>query len=196
MSIPQAKLREVLFLFLYAQEITHVDNSYELSEMVMDELKIARSVARQMKQQAEIIAGYREKIDEELSSILNEYRLDRLQTVERAILRLAVYELLMSGTDSTEEGARRKLPPKIVIAEAKRLVKKFATPQAASFIHAVIAAVAKKHALLDELSLETSIHSLPKSLEVLEATMREEEEIIKAEGLVLPSQNSLQLELD
>jgi N utilization substance protein B len=57
----------------------------------------------------------------------------RLQSVERTILRLAIFELVL----------KRELAPKIVFAEAKRLAKKFSTDEAVAFVHGILGAVAK-----------------------------------------------------
>ncbi len=197
MSIPQAKLREVLFLFMYAQDISSVDNSYELSELIMEELKVARSAVRQIKEIAEAIDLSRPIIDSKITSVLNEYRIERLQTVERTILRLAVHELL-NIPDLSAKAAHEKLPlpPKVVIAEAKRLAKKFATPQAASFIHAVVVAIAKAHGLIDDAVDEEAKSSLTLSqtIQDLESQRKEEEEIKLSQEQAPSPLSSLQLE--
>ncbi len=139
--IPPAKLREVLFLFVYAMDFISQDNTYALSEMIMDELKVSRSAVRNVLSRAEAILKDKEWIDQMIADVIIGYRLDRLKTVERNVLRVAIFEMV-KGVD--EKGP---LPPKVAITEAKRLAKKFATPQAAPFIHAVVAAIANKNDL-------------------------------------------------
>src|SRR5690606_29501809 len=58
---------------------------------------------------------------------------ERIPRVERNILRLAVFELLHDPS----------VPPTVAIAEAIRLTRKFATPEAATFINAVLDAIFK-----------------------------------------------------
>lgn len=146
MSIPRVKLREVLFLFLFALDFCAQDNLYALSEFIMDEVKVSRSVVRAMLEKAQIIVKEIPIIDELIKDVLVGYRMDRLKSVERTILRLLAYEMLEKGEEA--------LPPKVVISEAKRLTKKFATVEAQSFIHAVLAQIAIKKELLVETKLE------------------------------------------
>ena len=61
------------------------------------------------------------------------WRLERLATVDRNILRLAIYEL-RSGT----------APAKVVIDEALELAKKFSSADAPAFLNGVLDAARKK----------------------------------------------------
>ena len=72
-------------------------------------------------------------IDDLLSRHAQNWRLDRMAAVDRAILRLAVYELCF-GADT---------PPKVVINEAVELAKKFSSEEAAGFINGILDAILK-----------------------------------------------------
>ena len=62
------------------------------------------------------------------------YEFERIQTVERNILRLAVFEIFFdNGT----------VPPKVALAEAMRLARKFSTYESTSFINAILDAIYK-----------------------------------------------------
>jgi N utilization substance protein B len=67
------------------------------------------------------------KIDENLSPYLD-IPLVRLDPVERAILRIALYELLQ----------RPEIPYRVVINEAVQLAKKFGAEQGHTFVNAVL----------------------------------------------------------
>ena len=54
--------------------------------------------------------------------------------VDRALLRMAAWELISSTT-----------PPKVVIAEAIELAKQFSTEQSAAFINGVLDSLLKEH---------------------------------------------------
>lgn len=72
--------------------------------------------------------------NDELASELSEnWKLARLATVDRNILRLAIYEL-RAGT----------APPKVVIDEALELAKKFSSAEAPGFLNGVLDAAAKR----------------------------------------------------
>ncbi|MGB0036854.1 MAG: transcription antitermination factor NusB [Candidatus Acidiferrales bacterium] len=71
-----------------------------------------------------------DKLVEKLSK---NWRLDRLATVDRNILRLAIYEI-RSGTS----------PPKVVINEALELAKKFSSAEAPAFLNGILDAAFQK----------------------------------------------------
>jgi len=60
------------------------------------------------------------------------WRIERLSAIDRAILRLAVHELRGKHT-----------PPKVVLNEAVELAKKFSTEDSGPFVNGVLDAVAK-----------------------------------------------------
>ncbi len=73
-----------------------------------------------------------ESIDALVSKLSENWRLDRLPTVDRSILRLGIYEL-RSGT----------VPPKVVINEALELAKKFSSAEAPAFLNGILDATLK-----------------------------------------------------
>ena len=74
-----------------------------------------------------------EALDEEMASAVDHWRLERIGTMERAILRLALFELRRGDT-----------PPKVVITEAVKLARWFAGVGAPAFIDGVLDAVARR----------------------------------------------------
>ena len=85
---------------------------------------------------------HRHESDEEMERLAPDWPAHRQAAVDRAILRLAHYE--MSHTD---------ISPKIVVNEAVELAKKFSTDKSPAFIHAlldkVLQRVLKERAALD-----------------------------------------------
>jgi N utilization substance protein B len=69
-------------------------------------------------------------LDQKIEAKSNNWRLERMPSVDRNILRLAVYE--MTETDS---------PPPIVIDEALELARQFSTDDSASFVNGVLDAI-------------------------------------------------------
>ena len=67
-----------------------------------------------------------------IQALSENWRLDRLATVDRNILRLAIYEFRF-GT----------APPKVVIDEALELAKKFSSAEAPAFLNGVLDASLK-----------------------------------------------------
>lgn len=74
------------------------------------------------------ISAQKRKIDELISTYAQGWDMDRLPTVDRNILRLAIYELLW--TPDLAEG--------IVINEALELAKVLSTDESATYIHGVL----------------------------------------------------------
>ena len=81
-----------------------------------------------------VLAG-REQIDAILTELLEDWDLDRLGTVERAVLRLGVWELMASD-----------VPPAVVINEAIDLVNWFSSPRSRTLVNGVLDRYAKKRA--------------------------------------------------
>jgi N utilization substance protein B len=73
-----------------------------------------------------------EEIDAELSALLDNWDLYRLGTVERAVLRLGVWELKSSD-----------VPPAVVINEAVDLSNWFSTPKSRTLVNGVLDRYAK-----------------------------------------------------
>jgi transcription antitermination protein NusB len=60
------------------------------------------------------------------------WRLERMAIIDRAVLRLAIFELRISET-----------PPKVVLNEAVDLAKKFSSEDAGAFVNGILDAVNK-----------------------------------------------------
>lgn len=127
----QEKSREIVFQLLYAQDFAEGEGE-ERIDTLMKELKISRRHVRDAYARMLEVWEKREALDAQIASASREYALDRISRVERNILRLGVLEL---STD---------LPPKVAIAEAIRLCRKFGTPESADFVNAILDQIYKQ----------------------------------------------------
>lgn len=127
MSLPKQKHYELVFLILYAFDMGSSDPD-SVVDLLALELKVAKSHVRRALEEAEEVKKELAALDKRLQPISTSFEFSRIQTVERNILRLAAFELLF----------RKKLPEKVVIAEANRLAKKFATPASLNFVNALL----------------------------------------------------------
>jgi len=75
-------------------------------------------------------AAESEEIDDRISQKSEHWRLERMATVDRNILRLAVYEMTKGGT-----------PAPVVIDEALELARQFSGDESVSFINGVLDAI-------------------------------------------------------
>jgi N utilization substance protein B len=71
-------------------------------------------------------------LDELIVKHAENWRLERLAAIDRAILRLAIYEMRSTTT-----------PAKVVINEAVDLAKKFSTDDAGGFVNGILDAYRK-----------------------------------------------------
>lgn len=81
-----------------------------------------------------VLAG-KEAIDATLAAVVDNFSPERIDPVDRAILRLATHEILHSST-----------PPKVVINEAIELAKRYGTSDSKRFVNGVLDRIAKQSA--------------------------------------------------
>jgi N utilization substance protein B len=86
---------------------------------------------------ARLVAGVLEhvrELDEEIDRASEHWRVQRMPVVDRAILRLGLYELRFET----------ETPTAVVVAEAVRLAKTFSTERSGSFVNGVLATLAEQ----------------------------------------------------
>jgi N utilization substance protein B len=77
-------------------------------------------------------AKYADELDALIVQHAQNWRLERMAIIDRAVLRLAIYELRIAET-----------PPKVVLNEAVDLAKKFSSEDAGAFVNGILDAVSK-----------------------------------------------------
>lgn len=82
-----------------------------------------------------LVLAAKDEIDEKLSSLVENYAPERIDPVDRAVLRLATYELLKTET-----------PSKVIINEAIEIAKRFGTTDSQRFVNGLLDSVAKSRA--------------------------------------------------
>ena len=127
MALSQQKFREIVFQLLYSQDIGR-PNEALMTELMMAELAVSKKNVRLAQERVHHIQERLSEIDPLISSVSTSYDFDRIQSVAKNILRLGVFELFFDD----------QIPPKVAIAEAIRLSRKFNTPESASFVNALL----------------------------------------------------------
>jgi transcription antitermination factor NusB len=123
----RTKAREYALQFLYmldirGHEILGEETSF-FAEQTDDEDIISFA--------SDLVAGvteHKDKIDATIEESTQNWELGRIATVDRNILREAIYELLY----------RPDIPPKVSINEAIELGKKFSTSNSGGFINGIL----------------------------------------------------------
>jgi len=75
-----------------------------------------------------IILSHKDFIDKKIESVAPEFSIDKINKVDLAILRLAVYELLVEKTQ----------PTKVIIDEAIELAKEYGGDSSPSFVNGAL----------------------------------------------------------
>lgn len=131
MALSQQKFREVVLQLLFSADFD-VSTDVEMLPFMMSEFAVSKKGIREAQSRKQEIVAKFPEIDERLIQSMKDYQLDRVPRLEHAILRLGTYELLFSD-----------LPPKVAIAEALRLARKYATDEAVAFVNAVLDSIYK-----------------------------------------------------
>jgi len=94
----------------------------------------AESYAKQVKRGDIVVKILKDKVklDKAISIAAPEWPIDKLNRIDLAILRLAVYEL-----------KQKEAPPKVIIDEAVELAKEYGSDNSASFINGVLGTIYK-----------------------------------------------------
>ncbi len=125
------QVRESVIGLLYALDIGNKGNE-KFMEEIFDEKKIRN---QQRKFALTLYEGVEENkivIDEAINAQLKEWELEKIGTIERAILRLGAYEMLFSEVDDA-----------VAINEAIELAKRLCGDTSPKFVNGVLDALRK-----------------------------------------------------
>lgn len=131
----RTKARKRALDALFAADLT--------KDTALDALKRTEAVSRERESQAAIfdyaetlVNGYlsnQDRIDSRLQGLAEGWTLERMPNVDRAILRIAAWELLYN----------EEIPSEVAIAEAVALASELSTEESPKFINGILARLAK-----------------------------------------------------
>jgi N utilization substance protein B len=131
----RSKARKRALDALFASDLT--------GEAALAVLKRTESESRERESQTAIfdyaetlVSGYlanRDRIDSRLQGLAEGWSLERMPNVDRAILRIAAWELLYN----------EEIPAEVAIAEAVSLASELSTNESPKFINGILARIAK-----------------------------------------------------
>ncbi len=119
--------REIALQVLYLQEQNTGVASSEIERFIQRRLRDPR--LREFAQA--LVAGVRvnqERIDELISGVAENWRIDRMAAIDRNILRLGAFEMLFCPD----------VPTKVAINEALELAKRYSTAQSSRFVNGIL----------------------------------------------------------
>jgi N utilization substance protein B len=126
------KARECVLQMLYQLDMGGADVKDVVSRywMTNDEDEEVRAFADEL---MDGVAKNLSQIDDSISGHSTNWKLSRMASVDKNILRLAVYELMY----------REDIPVKVTINEAVEIAKKFGTAESGAFVNGVLDNIAK-----------------------------------------------------
>ena len=144
--LPPQKFREIVFKILYSADFIGGEEG-EMIPFMMQELKVTKRSMVEAHERMNQILGKLEALDSAIAAASTEYSFERISRVEKTILRLGLFEILFD----------EKIPPKVGIAEAIRLCRKFGTPESADFVNALLDGIYKKHGTAEDLTAVSTV---------------------------------------
>lgn len=127
MALPPQKFREIVFQILFSRDFA-IDEPGEIVALLMNELKVTKRTMLEASSRADLVAQRQAELDQKIASFSTEYAFERISTVEKTILRLGAFEILFDTS----------IPPKVALAEAIRICRKFGSPEGAQFVNALL----------------------------------------------------------
>ena len=125
MKLTRTQAREKIMIILYQIDFYLKDSiSFDVDEVIKENLEIDNKYVRDI---TNGVLENMESIDKVISKYLENWDLDRLGKTDRAILRLAAYEMMYYDT-----------PKVVVINEAVELAKKYSDDKIVKLINAVL----------------------------------------------------------
>ncbi|MBQ9157225.1 MAG: transcription antitermination factor NusB [Eubacterium sp.] len=127
------KLRETIFLLLFRTEFHSRDELWDQVDMYFEEQPdMDENDQTYIRGKLTAIVNNLDEYDAKIREICDGWRLTRLGKTELAIIRLAVYEILMDDD----------IPTGVAINEAVELAKIYCSEEAPRFVNGVLAKLA------------------------------------------------------
>ena len=129
----RTKARECAFQILYQWDITQDPISHVIAAFwkVRHGTEAMRSMTERL---ARGTHENRARIDEAIAAAATNWRFDRIAAVDRNILRLGTYELMMEALT----------PASVVLDEAVEMAKRFGEADSGPFVNGVLDAIKRK----------------------------------------------------
>lgn len=125
--------REAALQALFAVDVGKRDPGEALTEIF--ETPATRGYEQFVKELVLGTLGHTEQSDTLIVPLLKDWTIDRLPTIDRLVLRMAVFEMTSGRT-----------PRAVAINEAVELVKKYSTADSGRFVNGVLSRVDLSHA--------------------------------------------------
>jgi N utilization substance protein B len=126
------KAREIALQMLYQMEVNPVDPQEALA-LLWRNVSAGRETREFVERIVQGVHANRQEIDQVIARHSEHWRLDRMDWVDRSILRMGVFELLFCDD----------IPHKVAMNEAVDLGKKFGAEESGAFINGILDKISK-----------------------------------------------------
>jgi len=120
--------REIALQVLYQLELNAGQSSEEVTRFIERRLLAEPKLCVFSKSLVDGVRENQARIDSVITTVAENWRLDRMAAIDRNILRLGAYELLCCAD----------VPDKVAINEALELAKRYSTAQSSKFVNGVL----------------------------------------------------------
>lgn len=130
--------RELALQLLFQSEFDQEFHPQHTFQRFVDNFGVTKDIQEYGQPLLEGILTHRQQIDDAIQGASPRWKVYRMSSVDRNVLRIAVYELLFEAAN---------VPPRVVINEAIEIGKMFGTTESGAFINGVLDQLAKNHAV-------------------------------------------------
>jgi N utilization substance protein B len=120
--------RELALKLLYVSDLSRPEQIAEQRGDVLEIESADPRVAALAGEMADGVISGRDELDAAIQEVAVNWQVSRMPVIDRAILRMGVYELLHM----------HDVPPKVTINEAVELAKKYSTEKSGAFVNGVL----------------------------------------------------------
>jgi N utilization substance protein B len=106
---------------------------YEVDQMALDSVPDRAELSGKARRLVQGTLGHIEELDAAIDGVSEHWRVDRMPVVDRAILRMALFELRYEPDT----------PAAVILSEAVRIAKEFSTEKSGMFVNGVLGALAE-----------------------------------------------------
>lgn len=128
------KAREVALQVLFQLDFNAASKDEALDTVLLERDDLSDKAKSYAKELVDGTQTELNNINDVISGIASEWKLDRMAGVDRNIVRMAIYEMRF---------ANEKLTPNVVINEAVELAKKFGSDESGRFVNGLLGSLVK-----------------------------------------------------
>ena len=122
----RTRLRELLMQCIFQMDMQK-DKTFELVNKLIDERNLSKKNEKYLVENYMNLLDNMDRIDEKIDKFALTYKVDRMEKVSLAILRVAVYEMFYVDD----------VPVAVAINEAVEMAKKFGSAECKNFVNGI-----------------------------------------------------------